>query len=130
LISEEYPAAGKPLVLAQAILALADWPEAKYSASMVGFNRTDLLDRRVRRLAGEETPLRTHVTRRSLMGAAAALVMVWSSGVLMAHPLPAHSSVAHERHCDHRGELAIAHLFCLGSPFASISADCPHEHRA
>lgn len=128
VIADDAAAAGRPLILAQAILALAQWPEAKYSASEVGFNRPDLLDRRIRRLAGEETPLRSHVTRRSLMGAAIALALVWSSGVLMAHPLPAASSIAHERHCDHRGELAIAHLFCLGSPFASAPADCPHQH--
>lgn len=130
VMADDVAAVRRPLVLAQAILALAQWPEAKYSASEVGFYRSDLLDRRIRRLAGEETPLRSHVTRRSLVGAAAVLALVWSSGVLMAHPLPAASSVVHERHCDHRGELAIAHLFCLGSPFASVSADCPHQHRA
>ena len=129
IIADDGVAAPRRLVLAQAILALAQWPEAKYSAPEVAFYRADLLDRRIRRLAGEETPLRSHVTRRSVIGAAVVLALVWSSGVVMAHPLPAGSSVVHERHCDHRGELAVAHLFCLGSPFASAPDDCPHQHR-
>ena len=130
VMADDAAAAGRPLVLAQAILTLAQWPEAKRPVPGVGFTRADLLDRRVRRLAGEETPPRSHVTRRSLVGAAAALALVWTSGLLMAHPLPAASPVAHERHCDHRHESAIAHLFCLGSPLATPRAHCPHRDGA
>jgi len=72
--------------------------------------------------------VRTHVTRRSLAGAAAALVIVWTSGLLMAHPMPTHSSAASARHCDHRHEPALAHLFCLGSPLAAAQRACPHQH--
>ena len=133
VLADDVAAADRPLVLAQAILTLAQWPRATApsasAASLgVGFNRPDLLDRRVRRLVGEETPPRSHVTRRSIVGAFAALVLVWSSGVLMAHPMPANSSTVHERHCDHRHESALAHLFCLGSPLTSPPTHCPHLH--
>ncbi|MEJ7810248.1 MAG: M56 family metallopeptidase [Gemmatimonadaceae bacterium] len=133
VLADDAAAAGRPLVLASAILALAQWPETTgqamgRAAGAVGFHQPDLLDRRIRRLVGEETPVRSHVTRRSVLGAAAALVLVWTSGVLMAHPLPSASPVAHERHCDHRDESALAHLFCLGSARHTAPAHCPHQH--
>lgn len=131
VLADDAAARGRPLVLAGTILALARWPEVGgRPAAEPGFHRPDLLDRRVRRLAGEETPVRSHVTRRSVIGAAAALALVWSSGVLMAHPLPSTSPLAHERHCDHRHAPALAHLFCLGSPLAAPPAHCPHQHGA
>jgi len=129
VLADDAAAAGRPLVLAAAILSVARWPEATARPRLgVGFHRSDLLDRRIRRLAGEETPVRSHVTRRSIASAAAALALVWSSGVLMVHPMPAHSPAAHERHCDHRDDSVLSHLFCLGSPLASPSVDCPHQH--
>jgi hypothetical protein len=54
-------------------------------------------------------------------------MLVWIPGILMAHPLPDASAMAHERHCDHRHESAVAHLFCLGSPFARLARHCPHQ---
>ena len=117
-----------PLVLASALLALAQWPAVTTNpTAVVGFQHRDLLERRIRRLVGESTPRATHVTRRSLAGAAGALLLVWIPGILMAHPLPDASPMMHERHCDHRHESALAHLFCLGSPFTSLPRHCPHQ---
>ena len=119
---------GGPLVLASALLALARWPAVGTSPmTVVGFQQPDLLERRIRRLVGEATLPASHVTRRSLAGAAGALLLVWIPGVLMAHPLPDASAMAHERHCDHRHESPVAHLFCLGSPFTSLPRHCPHQ---
>lgn len=127
VLADDAAAGDRPLVLARAILALASWPtERRHARLGVGFGGADLLDRRIRRLAGEEVAVRSHVTRRSIAGAAGALALVWISGVLMAHPLPSASELAHERHCDHRRQSAIAHLFCLGSPFKDPAEDCPH----
>lgn len=137
IAADDVAAAGRPLVLASAILALAHWQtspalvRATVGVSMgfpVGFYRPDLLDRRIRRLAGEAPPVTSHVTRRSLVGAALALGLVWTSGVLMAHPLP---SERHDvpTHCTHEGEWAVSHLFCLGAPFGPLMRECPHVGR-
>lgn len=130
LIADDAAAArARPLVLASAILSVAHWSsESARTSGAVGFNRAELLDRRIRRLAGEETVVRSHLTPRSLLGAMAALLVVWTSSVLLTHPLPAHASDEHARHCDHQGEAAWAHLFCLGAPFGATPADCPHRH--
>lgn len=123
---------GEPLILASAILALADWAAAQRgtqaSAFGVGFHRDMLLERRVRRLAGEESPVRSHVTRRSIAAAACALLVVWLSGMVMAHPLPASGhSAGSTPHCRHHEESALGHLFCLGSPFSRVAdGECPH----
>lgn len=108
------------LVLASAILSLAN-AQTFYGLSAtlnapafgaVGFHRQDLLDRRVRRLVGEEVAFGTHLTRRSVTGAAAALAAVWISGLMMAHPLPPANSA--QEHCEHHHALALMHLFCRG----------------
>jgi Zn-dependent protease with chaperone function len=128
--ADDAAARGRPLVLASAILAISSWGASPPTpTSAVGFHRDDLLERRVRRLAGEETPVRSHLTRRSVLGAAAALSLVWASGLVVAHPLPsAEHHVAGTEHCRHRGESAFEHLFCLGSPFSrSRLATCPHD---
>lgn len=141
---------GASLALASAILVLAQWATARRftmgivpfpSGATVGFHpfepfqRVDLLERRVRRLAGEDADVGTHVTRGSLAAAGAVLVAVWVSGVVMAHPLPMGS--AHEvdapthavAHCRHSGESAISHLFCLGWGARPANAPCPHVGR-
>lgn len=139
-----------PLVLASAILALAAWAGARAPMSNAGslppgsavafqpfapFQRVDLLERRVRRLAGEPAAVGTHVTRRSLGGACAMLVAVWVSGVMMAHPLPAAGGAAGSTmpaehavlsHCEHRGAFALSHLFCLGLRAHPGGTPCPH----
>ena len=116
---------GQPLVLASAILALASWrgPAIALPQGAVGFCHGALLERRVRRLLGEKVPIGTHVTRGSLTLAALALVLTWTSGVLMAHPLPSeNASVRADAHCEHESESPLAHLFCRGAH----SGDCPH----
>ncbi|MGH7713010.1 MAG: M56 family metallopeptidase [Gemmatimonadaceae bacterium] len=128
VLADDLAAGGQPLVLASAILALADWSTTRDTALAIGFQRNELLERRIRRLAGEETPVRSHVTRRSIVSAGFALSLVWSSGVLMAHPMP---NAAHGTgvtpHCQHDGRFALEHLFCLGSPFSqSRHLECPH----
>jgi len=113
-----------PLVLASAIIELASRTRSAVPVGAIAFEHIDLVERRVKRLAGEESIVRTHVTRRSLLGATMVLGAVWVSGLIMAHPLPAASIVdgqpvgpdnAHHSllHCDHPGESALSHLFCL-----------------
>ena len=143
-------ARGAPLALASAILVLAQWASRqRFSIGIVPFpvgtaagfqpfepfQRVDLLERRVRRLAGEETDVGTHITRRSLASAGAVLVAVWVSGLVMAHPLPAalvaaagtHGHAA--SHCRHAVESAFSHLFCLGWGSRPEGAPCPHTGR-
>lgn len=107
------------LVLASAILSLANahtqYGPGAWNAHMIGaigFHRQDLLERRVRRLAGEEVAFGTHLTRRSIVGATAALAAVWISGLMMAHPLPPASSAV--EHCEHHHASVLMHLFCRG----------------
>jgi hypothetical protein len=102
--------------------------EAQGSA-VAGFFSADLLDRRIRRLAGEDIAVRTHVTRRSIVGAALALSLVWSSGILAAHPMSAAERAHHGGHCHHRGEMALEHLFCAGISFDPAAGECPHDDR-
>lgn len=128
-------AARDPLVLASAILALAEWPRVTSplreagAPAAVGFLRPDLLERRIRRLAGENAQVRSHVTRRSVFTAALALSLVWASGILAAHPLSAAERAHVGGHCDHRGDWAVAHLFCGGRVLVRSDGACPHEAR-
>lgn len=96
-------AAGQhPLVLASALLAVARWtPEERLSealapAGMAGIACGGLLDRRVLRLAGDAPMPRTHVTRRSILAAAATLMLLWASGVVVAHPGHGHDDNAND----------------------------------
>lgn len=134
IAADDVAAAGRPLVLASAILALAECGDGfSTSVDVVGFQRVDLLDRRIRRLAGEDTPVTSHVTRSSMVAAAAALVAVWVSGIIVAHPLPGEGApgthagiVAEVRHClDHHGS-AFGHLFCRGAASFDSTKPCPH----
>ncbi len=141
---------GAPLVLASAILVLAQWAtERRFTTGIVPFptgaaagfhpfepfQRVDLLDRRVRRLAGEEASVGTRITRRSLAAAGVVLIAVWTSGLVVAHPLPAATTsdarahVHAASHCRHNGESALSHLFCLGWHPRPADAPCPHAGR-
>ncbi|HKP76153.1 MAG TPA: M56 family metallopeptidase [Longimicrobiaceae bacterium] len=126
VLADDAAAAGRPLVLASAILALARWMDAAPGLeAAVGFNRRDLLERRVRRLAGEDTPPLTHLTRRSVAGALAALLIVVTSGAVMAHPLPAQTPGRRVEHC-RQGQSLAAHLFCLETLRGVLGIGCPH----
>jgi Zn-dependent protease with chaperone function len=138
------------LVLASAIIELASRSRKPMPIGAVGFEHVDLLERRVRRLAGEDSVAGTHVTRGSLLGATTVLAAIWVSGVIMAHPMPtdliananAHPSGAESQtllHCDHPGATAFSHLFCLFDRAQSAArateltvsgaaASCPHAH--
>ena len=125
--ADDAAASEHPLVLASAILSLANWRSAPTGMAIpstaVAFQHVDLLDRRIRRLAGEAAPIGTHVTRRSLAYAATALVLVWLSGMMMMHPLPTVANLASggddcERHC----APVVMHLLCPIPP--------AHGHRA
>lgn len=149
-----------PLTLASALVALAAWrrPTDPFAGAprdyVVGFAtapaaavrpgvpfvRHDLLDRRVRRLAGADTTPASRVTRRSLAGAALALTVVWASGIVDVHDLPHDASgavvsdVAHAAHCHHLRTSAISHLFCragaMGGWITAGGSDCPHRQPA
>jgi Zn-dependent protease with chaperone function len=117
----------RPLELATAILTLAQWVRPSPTAhDRVGFDDRDLLERRVRRLAGEEITPRSRVTRRSILGAALALSLAWTSGAAMAHPLPSEVD-DHPEHCEEHGAAAVFHLFCLGFSGPWSHDDCPHS---
>ena len=140
----------RPLVLASALVSVAAWVAWDESRGLatagllpgaVGFTNCDLLSRRVRRLAGETPAVVTHVTRRSVLAAVAALVLVWTSGLMVAHPLAAqrvaHTSTATLRSSSslerspttvmdmdrtrHDG-FALLHTFCPEHP-----TRCPHD---
>ena len=130
--ADDHAARRYPLALASALLALAggDSPMSGTALEQPGFGGSgspDLLERRVRRLAGSDTALGTHVTRRSLFAAAAALMIVWVSGLVVAHPLPdASATHAFADHCEHHRSNAFTHLFCLHTAARPSDLPCPH----
>ena len=138
IAADDIAAAGsrtKAVTLASAIVKLAAWPDVSgvsgspLPAGSVGFGRANVFERRVRRLLGEDATVGTHVTGRSLGGACGALALVWISGLVMAHPVSAAAPGAlpvEPVHCQHRGGLALAHIFCLGFAHHVDAARCPH----
>ena len=125
-----------PLVLASAILRVASWRSEvaahvaprrwRHGVGIVTGVRGDpLLDRRIRRLAGEEAVVSSHLTRRSLATAAFGLVLVWMSGLAVMHPL-ASNAAGVERHCEHHHEWAFRHLFCALEAPRGDGSPCPH----
>jgi beta-lactamase regulating signal transducer with metallopeptidase domain len=133
VLADDQASRDHPLALASAILALARWIRPSSAARLkdvVGFaQRADLLDRRIRRLAGEAPEAQSHLTRRSIAGAVGALGLVWISGAMMVHPLPAADSPHHLNHCSHPNAWAITHLFCGGSGPHPSPDHCPHAGR-
>jgi hypothetical protein len=79
----------------------------------------------VRRLAGEDVTPRSHLTRRSILGAALALSLAWTSGAAVAHPLPSRVH-DHPGHCEEHRAAAMLHLFCLGVVPPWSHGNCPH----
>jgi Zn-dependent protease with chaperone function len=117
----------QPLALASAIVTLAQWLRPVRAAhDGVGFDERDLLERRVRRLAGEDAAPRSRLTRTSLIGAALALLLAWTSGAVMAHPPPGQTP-AHDEHCQHEGASVLFHLFCLSHGTTGGRSDCLHR---
>jgi Zn-dependent protease with chaperone function len=126
--ADDHAAREHPLALASAILALATWgrPEPLLD-DVVGFaQRASMVERRIRRLAGEEPVVQSYVTRGSIGGALLALALVWTSGAIMVHPLPTGTAGVHALHCQHPGRLAVTHLFCFPGAFRTDSDVCPH----
>lgn len=121
------------LPLASAILRMSG-VSAQSLDPAVGFHESALFARRVRRLAGEEPAIGTHVSRRSLAAAAGALLLVWLSGVMVLHPLAlgdeATEGGGHSAHCDHSDAFAISHIFCRGLALGSHPEACPHSASA
>lgn len=117
-----------PLALASAILALASWRTTGPAwGEGVGFaQRTDLLDRRIRRLAGEEPPPVSRLTRGSVLAAMLALALVGASGAIMSHPLPVDHLAHPSNHCGHPGESPFGHLFCRWNVPPETGRLCPH----
>ncbi len=122
ILADDYAARERALPLASAILRMAGANVGPLGLA-VGFQRRDLLERRVRRLAGEDAVVGFQVPRRSIAGAALVLLAVWASGVIVLHPLPAHDDVS--GHCTHTGAWQISHLFCNHSHAAGDP--CPHR---
>jgi BlaR1 peptidase M56 len=122
--ADDYAARVRPLPLASAILRMSGVPSAALEPA-VGFQRRDLVQRRVLRLAGEPTPVGFRVPRRSIVGAATMLLAVWASGVMALHPLlPA----AHDAsHCAHEGAAQWRHLFCAHA--GAAGERCLHDDR-
>lgn len=159
--ADDVAARDNPLVLASAILSLAHWrqhsqafstsvfPQAGVSLVAGGSTHAGapnagvhdaLLERRIRRLAGESAAMGSHLTRRSLASAAAVLCVVWISGVIVSHPMPTAGLHSHAAHCDHPGEGALSHLFCRNGLLArtpehdhsrtGVGPQCPHTEKA
>lgn len=134
IVADDDAARLDPLSLASAIVKLAEASTGRAGLPLgVGFQRADLMDRRVRRLLGLESHVGTHVTRRSLGGAVAVLSIIWISGLLMVHPMPdevARWDATHSQHapvhCRHHGVGAWTHLFCRGLTSPTHTGHCPH----
>ena len=122
ILADDFAARERALPLASAILRMAGADVGPLELA-VGFQRRDLLERRVRRLAGEDAAVGVQVPRRSILGAALVLVAVWTSGVIVLHPLPANDHVS--GHCAHGGAWQVSHLFCNHRHAASDP--CPHS---
>ena len=115
------------LALASALLKLAAAPLGSFPAhSLVRFTNRDLLDRRIRRLAGESTPLPSRVTGRSLVLATVALAFVLMSGMAAAQGPSAHEGEPAGNHCDHSHGGIWSHLWCSADDCHGPSAHCDH----
>lgn len=116
----------QPLILASALLTITrTFRPGLPVPSTAGIMGQDLLERRVRRLAGEHPRVHSHVSARSLLVAAVVLSTAWASVLLV--PSPASSAVVNAAtpehgHCQHHRELALRHLLCKGR----AAGACPH----
>lgn len=120
-----------PLTVASALVKLGGWKVPESSLTVVAFLRRDLLDRRVRRLVGEEYRPQGRLSGASVVVAALALTVSTLSGVVDVHDLPnAPGHPSSHQHCEHDGMFAAGHLFCrwgVAGPLVPDGvADCPH----
>ena len=142
IAADDRAAANDPGVLASAIVALAQFDSqgagtSPFRASTMapGIQRCGLLERRVRRLVGERAPPGTHLTRRSLAWAVAALVAVWISGLSIApasaRGLDSEKNTLHHgtEHCRHHHGPFFSHLFCPGAALEESATRCAHSTR-
>jgi Zn-dependent protease with chaperone function len=121
--ADDVAAAGQPLVLACAIVALVrSTEEFTLPYAAVGFHRSELLERRVRRLLGDEPLPGSRLTRWSLLGATAALLLVFVSGAVMTHPLPSQTVPDHSKHCEHQS----LSRFDITQPLGLVGHRCDH----
>jgi Zn-dependent protease with chaperone function len=115
-----------PLALAAALVTIASGTRLAAPEAAIGAcsgDQPDLLERRVRRLAGEDGAVRSHITCRSkLLGIAAAGALLLTS-LPAVHPVAATSDHEHS-HCLHERESPLSHLFCRNS--APAQEHCPH----
>lgn len=121
--ADDVAGAAKPLILASAILSLASCGSALPLEGTVGFESHDLLDRRIRRLAGEETALPTHLTRLSVVGACLSVALILASGLAAAQS----GHTGEGTHCNHSQSFPLAHLFCAGTSSPQESGHCSHS---
>lgn len=104
------------LLLADAIVTLAAAFTSRREvprlagAGLLAAHAPDLLERRVRRLMGEQVPAGSRVRRSHLMTATLALGLFWTGLFPSVHPI---GSAGHgTAHCDHDGWSPLAHLIC------------------
>jgi len=120
-----------PLTVASALVKLGAWKTAESPLAVVAFLRHDLLDRRVRRLVGEDYRPQGRLTGTAVFVAALVLSVSTLSGVVDVHDLPnAPGHPLSHQHCEHDGMFAAGHLFCRwemsGPRVPDGVADCPH----
>ena len=119
-----------PLALASALLKLAADPRGSLpSHSLVHFANRDLLDRRIRRLTGQSTPLPSRVSRRSLVLASVALTFVLLSGMAAAAGPSARAGEGDVSHCEHHHGGFWSHLWCSAEDCDARPMHCDHEPR-
>jgi hypothetical protein len=112
------------LVLASALVRLGSWKPASAAAAGVGVQGApDSLEWRVLRLVGEGSRPRSKLTRRSILLAGSALLLAWTSGLAVSHPLPE----GIHAHCEEHASPAVFHLFCRAC-VRGLLEHCPHTH--
>lgn len=115
--ADDAASSANPLILASAILRLADG--GKRFPATVGFCSGDLLERRVRRLAGEDTSLPSRMTWRSIAGTSFAIGLVLASGL-------AAEQGGGAPHCLHDHSLPFSHVFCPEATWVRAQTPCAH----
>lgn len=123
VVADDAAIRGRPLALASALLALAQWRGGEQVG--IGFGNRDMLERRIRRLAGDAVAPESRLTRRSVAAAAFALLLAWSAGIAVAQPPRGEGDEARAEHCQHGGLATLLHLYCPG--YSAQRPDCPHR---